>query len=104
MALEFDKKTRSVKVRVGGPGLFEAMQDPASLSAEDVGDDTSAVPAFHRQRSKNRASVSPCAPFSPDHAGPRPRGPSGAERGSPARVSAPATERGRGRSAPAPGR
>ena len=40
MALEFDKKTRRVKVRIGGPGLFEAMQDPASLSAEDVGDDT----------------------------------------------------------------
>jgi len=40
MALEFDKKTRRVMVRIGGPGLFEAMQDPVSLSAEDAGDDT----------------------------------------------------------------
>jgi hypothetical protein len=40
MALEFDKKTRRVMVRIGGPSLFEAMQDPASLSAEDAGDDT----------------------------------------------------------------
>jgi hypothetical protein len=40
MALEFDKKTRRVMVRIGGPGFFEAMQDPASLSAEDAGDDT----------------------------------------------------------------
>jgi hypothetical protein len=40
MALEFDKKTRRVMVRIGGPGFFEAMQDPASLSAEDAGEDT----------------------------------------------------------------
>ena len=40
MALEFGKKTRRVMVRIGGPGLFEAMQDPESLSAEDAGDDT----------------------------------------------------------------
>jgi hypothetical protein len=40
MALEFDKKMRRVIVRIGGPSLFEVMQDPASLSAEDAGDDT----------------------------------------------------------------
>jgi hypothetical protein len=40
MMLEFDKKTRRVMVRVGGPGLFEAMQEPVSLSSEDAGDDT----------------------------------------------------------------
>ena len=39
MALEFDKKMRRVIVRIGGPGLFEAMQDPESLNAEELGED-----------------------------------------------------------------
>jgi len=40
MALEFDKKARRVMVRIGGPGLFEAMQDRDALDVEDAGDDT----------------------------------------------------------------
>ena len=36
-AFEFDLKARTVLVRVGGPGLFEAMQDPESASADDDG-------------------------------------------------------------------
>lgn len=36
--LEFDLKARTVLVRVGGPGLFEAMQDPESASAEAEAD------------------------------------------------------------------
>ncbi len=31
---EFDLRARTVLVRVGGPGLFEAMQDPESANAE----------------------------------------------------------------------
>jgi hypothetical protein len=52
------------------------------------------------QRSRNLASA--CAPFSPDHAGPRPPGPSGAEQGARATASARAAARGPGGSAPAP--
>jgi hypothetical protein len=55
-------------------------------------------------RTKNPASVSLCAPFSPDHAGPRPPGPSGAERAAPARVRTWAAARGSAESAPAPSR
>ena len=40
LALEFDKKTRRVMVRTGGPDLFEAIQDPESLNTEDTDDDT----------------------------------------------------------------
>lgn len=35
---EFNLKARTVLVRVGGPGLFEAMQDPESASAESDGE------------------------------------------------------------------
>jgi hypothetical protein len=34
-AFEFDLKARTVLVRIGGPGLFEAIQDPESASADD---------------------------------------------------------------------
>jgi hypothetical protein len=34
-AFEFDLKSRQVLVRVGGPGLFEAIQDPESAIAEE---------------------------------------------------------------------
>ena len=33
-AFEFDLKSRQVLVRVGGPALFEAMQDPDNTTAE----------------------------------------------------------------------
>jgi hypothetical protein len=34
-ALEFDKNSRSVLVRAGGPGLFEAMQQTEALNIDD---------------------------------------------------------------------
>jgi hypothetical protein len=34
-AFEFDLQTRAVRVRVGGPGLFEQIEDPGTIS-EDV--------------------------------------------------------------------
>jgi hypothetical protein len=36
---EFDLRSRKVLVRVGGPGLFEAIQDPDSVSAAESGDE-----------------------------------------------------------------
>jgi hypothetical protein len=41
---EFDLKARTVLVRVGGPGLFEAIQDPESASIDDGVEDTYAEP------------------------------------------------------------
>jgi hypothetical protein len=34
-ALEFDLKAKTVLARIGGPGLFESLQDPESASADD---------------------------------------------------------------------
>ena len=34
-AFEFDLQTRAVRVRVGGPGLFEQIEEPATLSEDD---------------------------------------------------------------------
>lgn len=39
MALEFNKKTRRVMVRIGGPGLFEAIQEPENMNTDDAGED-----------------------------------------------------------------
>ena len=39
MALEFNKKTRRVIVRIGGPGLFEAIQEPENMNTDDAGED-----------------------------------------------------------------
>src|SRR5207244_3780267 len=38
-ALEFDLNARSVHVRVGGPGLFEQIEDPDSVGAESASED-----------------------------------------------------------------
>jgi hypothetical protein len=40
-AFEFDLQTRTVRVRVGGPGLFEQIEEPTALPEEDeVTDET----------------------------------------------------------------
>jgi hypothetical protein len=39
VVLEFDLTTHKVSVRVGGPGLFEQIEDPESSQAEIVSDD-----------------------------------------------------------------
>jgi hypothetical protein len=36
VTLEFDKKSRHVLLRAGGPGLFEAMQEPEGLDVEEA--------------------------------------------------------------------
>lgn len=38
--LEFDLKPRQMLIRIGGPGLFEAIQDPESAIAEDKYEET----------------------------------------------------------------
>ena len=34
-AFEFDPKTRKVYVSMGGPGLFEQIENPSTLASED---------------------------------------------------------------------
>jgi hypothetical protein len=39
VALEFDRKSRSVLARAGGPDLFESMQELSVLDLKDADDD-----------------------------------------------------------------
>jgi hypothetical protein len=42
-AFEFDLQSRTVCVRVGGPGLFEQIEEPTTLAEEDEPDDDGAL-------------------------------------------------------------